>query len=226
MQPEAYARAVFTRQLPPFTDEQIDRKVAARLERQTLLTERPNTAFTFIIEQAVLERRVGGAAVTRTVIDHLLNVGRRTNVEIQIMPPAPRRPLWCRRSALHGRNTGTPVVRVHRRTPVEQPDRRSQRGERPPSALWQAAFTGPGLPGYGEPLKTDARSAMSTTPGLSWFKSSYSGGDGGDNCVEVALRPEAVHVRDSKDTSIRPLVVTPSTWATFTALAAASSLDD
>ncbi|GAA2885286.1 DUF397 domain-containing protein [Streptomyces mexicanus] len=66
---------------------------------------------------------------------------------------------------------------------------------------------------------------MSTTPGLSWFKSSYSGGDG-DNCVEVALRPEAVHVRDSKDTSIRPLVVTPSTWATFTALAAASSLDD
>ncbi|GAA2885296.1 helix-turn-helix transcriptional regulator [Streptomyces mexicanus] len=86
LQPEAYARAVFTRQLPPFTDEQIDRKVAARLERQTLLTERPNTAFTFIIEQAVLERRVGGAAVTRTVIDHLLNVGRRTNVEIQIMP--------------------------------------------------------------------------------------------------------------------------------------------
>ncbi|MFG2950189.1 helix-turn-helix domain-containing protein [Streptomyces adustus] len=86
LQPEDYARAVFERQLPPFTEEQIDSKVAARLERQALLAERPNTAFTFIVEQAVLERRVGGTPVTRTVIDHLLNVGRRTNVEIQIMP--------------------------------------------------------------------------------------------------------------------------------------------
>jgi transcriptional regulator with XRE-family HTH domain len=86
LQPEEYARAVFARQLPPFTEEQIDQKVAARLERQALLAERPNTAFTFIIEQAVLERRVGGASVTRVVIDHLLSVGKRTNVEIQIMP--------------------------------------------------------------------------------------------------------------------------------------------
>lgn len=86
VQPESYARAVFERQLPPWTDEQIDRKVAARLERQALLAERPNTAFAFIIEQAVLERGVGGTSVTRTVIDHLLTVGRRTNVEIQIMP--------------------------------------------------------------------------------------------------------------------------------------------
>lgn len=63
---------------------------------------------------------------------------------------------------------------------------------------------------------------MSITPELSWFKSSYSGGDG-DNCVEVAVRPEAVHVRDSKDKEIRPLVVTPATWAAFTALAAGMS---
>ncbi|NEV87676.1 helix-turn-helix transcriptional regulator [Streptomyces tendae] len=86
LQPEEYARAVFARQLPPYTEEQIDHKVAARLERQTLVTERPNTAFTFIIEQAILERGVGGASVTGAVIDHLLNMGDRTNVEIQIMP--------------------------------------------------------------------------------------------------------------------------------------------
>ncbi|MGW5235782.1 DUF397 domain-containing protein [Streptomyces nodosus] len=58
---------------------------------------------------------------------------------------------------------------------------------------------------------------------LAWFKSSYSG-SGGGNCVEVALRPEAVHVRDSKDKGIRPLVVTPGAWAAFTALAAGASL--
>ncbi|BDH04496.1 helix-turn-helix domain-containing protein [Streptomyces seoulensis] len=86
LQPEIYARAVFERQLPPWSDEQIDHKVAARLERQTLLVDRPNTAFTFIIEQAVLERGLGGAGVTTAVIDHLLDVSRRNNVEIQIMP--------------------------------------------------------------------------------------------------------------------------------------------
>ncbi|MFE9094873.1 DUF397 domain-containing protein [Streptomyces sp. NPDC007264] len=66
---------------------------------------------------------------------------------------------------------------------------------------------------------------MTATPELSWLKSSYSGGDG-DNCVEVALCPEAVRIRDSKDTGVRPLVVTPTAWAAFTALASGSSLDD
>ncbi|CAL9406695.1 DUF397 domain-containing protein [Streptomyces sp. enrichment culture] len=60
---------------------------------------------------------------------------------------------------------------------------------------------------------------MSTSTELNWFKSSYSGGEG-DNCVEVAMRPETVHVRDSKDRSVRPLTVTPTAWAAFTALAA------
>ncbi|MFC8311423.1 DUF397 domain-containing protein [Streptomyces olivaceus] len=60
---------------------------------------------------------------------------------------------------------------------------------------------------------------MTTDHELSWFKSSYSGSEN-DNCVEVALRPGTVHVRDSKDRSIRPLAVTPTAWTAFTALAA------
>ncbi|MEE1942838.1 DUF397 domain-containing protein [Streptomyces sp. TRM 70361] len=54
---------------------------------------------------------------------------------------------------------------------------------------------------------------MSTTE-LHWFKSSYSGG-GGDNCVEVAIRPEVVLVRDSKDTRRQPLSVSSAAWADF-----------
>lgn len=56
------------------------------------------------------------------------------------------------------------------------------------------------------------------TAETAWFKSSYSGG-GGDNCVEVALRPEAVHVRDSKDTRRQALTVSRRAWSAFTALA-------
>ncbi|MCX2922809.1 DUF397 domain-containing protein [Streptomyces sp. NEAU-W12] len=66
---------------------------------------------------------------------------------------------------------------------------------------------------------------MSTTDQLRWFKSSYSGGEG-DNCVEVAVRPEAIHIRDSKDKRIRPLAVAPTAWAAFAAHAADASLDD
>ncbi|AMM07777.1 helix-turn-helix transcriptional regulator [Streptomyces koyangensis] len=86
LQPEGYIRALFERQLPPLTEDQIGRQVAARIERQRLLSERPNTAFSFIIEQCIFERHVGGTAVTKAVIDHLLELGRRTNIEIQIMP--------------------------------------------------------------------------------------------------------------------------------------------
>ncbi|WP_157881083.1 DUF397 domain-containing protein, partial [Streptomyces griseoruber] len=31
---------------------------------------------------------------------------------------------------------------------------------------------------------------------LKWFKSSYSGSEGGQ-CLEVALTPSAIHIRDS-----------------------------
>jgi hypothetical protein len=53
---------------------------------------------------------------------------------------------------------------------------------------------------------------------LSWFKSSYSGTSGGD-CVEVALAPGAVHVRDSKDQAAAVLAFPREQWAAFTAYA-------
>jgi transcriptional regulator with XRE-family HTH domain len=86
LQPESYIRQLFERRLPPLTEEQIERQVLARLARQRLLTERPNTAFCFTVEQALLERRMGGAQVTRELIDNLLGLGRLRNVEVQVMP--------------------------------------------------------------------------------------------------------------------------------------------
>ncbi|MFJ8753259.1 helix-turn-helix domain-containing protein [Streptomyces sp. NPDC102441] len=86
LQPEPYIRALFERRLPPLAEEQFEHQVAARLERQLLLAARPNTTFSFIIEQALLERRMGGSEVTRVLFDHLLRVSRLRNVEIQAMP--------------------------------------------------------------------------------------------------------------------------------------------
>ncbi|MGW7301358.1 DUF397 domain-containing protein [Streptomyces sp. NPDC054829] len=58
---------------------------------------------------------------------------------------------------------------------------------------------------------------------LVWFKSSYSGGNDGNSCVEVATTPGTIHVRDSKfrDTG-RRFAVAAEAWADFVTYAAAS----
>ncbi|MFJ7244097.1 DUF397 domain-containing protein [Kitasatospora sp. NPDC098652] len=53
---------------------------------------------------------------------------------------------------------------------------------------------------------------------LVWFKSSYSGNEGGE-CVEVAETTTTVHVRDSKDKSGPCLSFTPAAWQAFLTLA-------
>ncbi|PSM40270.1 DUF397 domain-containing protein [Streptomyces dioscori] len=56
---------------------------------------------------------------------------------------------------------------------------------------------------------------QASVDGLRWFKSSYSGSDGG-NCVEVAAGPEAVYVRDSKVVSDAAVLrVGRGDWAAF-----------
>ncbi|MEU6479673.1 DUF397 domain-containing protein [Streptomyces sp. NPDC047017] len=53
------------------------------------------------------------------------------------------------------------------------------------------------------------------TAELAWFKSSYSGGTDGESCVELAVTPGTVHVRDSKTTEGPRLAFAPGTWANF-----------
>ncbi|CAM5697854.1 DUF397 domain-containing protein [Streptomyces fumanus] len=54
------------------------------------------------------------------------------------------------------------------------------------------------------------------TSELAWFKSSYSGGNDGNSCVEVAHAPGTVHVRDSKYRDAGPrLAVAPEAWVGF-----------
>ncbi|MER6627475.1 DUF397 domain-containing protein [Streptomyces sp. NPDC000987] len=53
---------------------------------------------------------------------------------------------------------------------------------------------------------------------LAWFKSSYSGAEGGD-CVEVASGTAGVHVRDSKAIAGPVVTVSREAWAGFVGLA-------
>ncbi len=86
LQTEAYARAVTLSVPPPPSADEVRQRVEARLERQRLLRRERPIAFSFIVEQALIERGTGGAGVTEALIGNLLEVAELWNVELQIMP--------------------------------------------------------------------------------------------------------------------------------------------
>ncbi|OEV26502.1 toxin-antitoxin system, toxin component [Streptomyces nanshensis] len=55
--------------------------------------------------------------------------------------------------------------------------------------------------------------------GIYWYKSSYSTAQG-DNCIEVAVAQQAVHVRDSKDLARPAFTVGHEGWGRFVSYAA------
>ncbi|WP_101255362.1 helix-turn-helix domain-containing protein [Streptomyces barkulensis] len=86
LQSEAYARAVFDNSIPLLTDEQAEAQVAARLDRQRMMRERPTVPFSFIVEEAVLRRGLGGPQVQASMLDHVLELTAPRNVTFQVVP--------------------------------------------------------------------------------------------------------------------------------------------
>ncbi|MEV7032696.1 DUF397 domain-containing protein [Streptomyces sp. NPDC093272] len=56
---------------------------------------------------------------------------------------------------------------------------------------------------------------------LAWFKSTYSSGPDGESCLEIAPTPTTIHVRDSKYRTVAGprLALAPAAWAPFVAYA-------
>ncbi|WP_406063281.1 helix-turn-helix transcriptional regulator [Streptomyces sp. NBC_01077] len=86
LQTPAYARTLFEKQIPTMGDAEIEAQLDARVERMKLLTERPHTIYSFIIEEHVLRRQTGGPQVMREQIAHILDICSRRNIDFQIMP--------------------------------------------------------------------------------------------------------------------------------------------
>lgn len=86
LQTEQYAREVFRMWRPLLDEETVEQRVAARLERQKMFSRRPAPLLSFVIEEAVLQRRLGPPGVMQGQLEHLLLLGQERNVEIQVMP--------------------------------------------------------------------------------------------------------------------------------------------
>ncbi|MEU2249655.1 helix-turn-helix transcriptional regulator [Streptomyces sp. NPDC019224] len=86
LQTEEYMRALLAMRRPSLDQETIEQRVAARMARQDIFDRRPTPLLSFVTDEAVLRHRYGGRQVVRGQLEHLLLLGQRRNVELQVMP--------------------------------------------------------------------------------------------------------------------------------------------
>ncbi|MFI2733420.1 Scr1 family TA system antitoxin-like transcriptional regulator [Streptomyces sp. NPDC018711] len=86
LETDEFSRAVLRTWRPAYEQEELERYLAARVARRSVLEKSPAPEFSFIQEEVSLRRPVGGRMVLRRQLEHLLEVGELPNVEIQVMP--------------------------------------------------------------------------------------------------------------------------------------------
>ncbi|MEU3480418.1 helix-turn-helix domain-containing protein [Streptomyces sp. NPDC033754] len=86
LQTPDHARAAIEAAQPPYSPDDVERMVAARLARQSVFERDSAPSIHFVLEEAPLRRQVGGTMVWRRQLEHLLEVGRLRNVTLQVMP--------------------------------------------------------------------------------------------------------------------------------------------
>src|SRR5262245_17147850 len=87
LQTEAYTRAVIRAIRPDIGEADVDLRVRGRLSRQKLLTEEPNPPeYWAVLDQAVLERTVGGPEIMREQLKRLVELASLPHVTLQVVP--------------------------------------------------------------------------------------------------------------------------------------------
>ncbi|MGI8332363.1 helix-turn-helix domain-containing protein [Actinomadura scrupuli] len=86
LQTEEYARAVTLLGHPDASTEEVDRRVTLRMTRQQVLTGQNATHLWAVMDEAALRRPLGGPAVMRAQLDHLIEMSGSPNVTLQIVP--------------------------------------------------------------------------------------------------------------------------------------------
>ncbi|WP_295139803.1 MULTISPECIES: helix-turn-helix transcriptional regulator [unclassified Saccharopolyspora] len=86
LQTEAYARAIASQGMPEAVDDEVDRRVGLRMYRQRLFNQPNAPKLWAVIDESVLHRPIGGRAVLREQIEHLLEITKLATVSLQVLP--------------------------------------------------------------------------------------------------------------------------------------------
>jgi transcriptional regulator with XRE-family HTH domain len=85
LQTEEYARAVITAGMVNSPRDEIERRVALRMERQRLAISSPPKVWA-VMDEAALRRQVGGPEVMRAQLEYLRELGALRHVSLQVIP--------------------------------------------------------------------------------------------------------------------------------------------
>ncbi|MFF7264918.1 Scr1 family TA system antitoxin-like transcriptional regulator [Streptomyces sp. NPDC008159] len=83
LQTAEYARAIFSRSA---TGDEVEERVRARLSRQPRFLSDDGPLYVAVLDESCLRTRVGSADVMRDQCAHLLSIGQRPNIRIQVAP--------------------------------------------------------------------------------------------------------------------------------------------
>ncbi len=86
LQTPEYARAVIRLEHYDAADEEIERRVSVRTQRQQALAQPRGPRFWAVMDEAVLRRPIGGSAVMCAQLEALIEVTRRPTVRLQVVP--------------------------------------------------------------------------------------------------------------------------------------------
>ncbi|MCC0578037.1 Scr1 family TA system antitoxin-like transcriptional regulator [Streptomyces californicus] len=184
LQTKAYAEAVFRNRIPVYSPEEIETHTATRLQRQHILHRKKPPTTSIVIWEPVLMMRLTSEEEHRKQLRHLYEMAQLPGVCLQVLPLE---------SLSHAGLNGPFILLEtpdHQRVAYTETQRGSQLITDPNEvsiltqkyAMLRAQALTPE-----KTLRLLARllgeNTMST--GLNWFKSSYSGDEGGA-CLEVA----------------------------------------
>lgn len=85
-QTPAYAEAVGRAAFPDITEDQLHRSVELRTARQALLDLDEPARLHLILNEAVIQRPVGGEAAMSNQIRHLAELANRSHISVQVLP--------------------------------------------------------------------------------------------------------------------------------------------
>ncbi|MFD9023309.1 helix-turn-helix domain-containing protein [Streptomyces parvulus] len=86
LQTEGYARAVFRSRVPVYDEDEIELRVATRLERQEILHGKVPPTTSFVIWEAVLRDQLGGVDVYTEQVRKLRDCADMPGITLQILP--------------------------------------------------------------------------------------------------------------------------------------------
>ncbi|GHB33137.1 helix-turn-helix domain-containing protein [Streptomyces chryseus] len=86
LQTRAYAEAVHRASEMRCTEQEIAHMVDIRMKRQELLDRQDPPHISAVVDEAVLRRAVGGRAVMREQLQHIVDLAERPHVTVQVLP--------------------------------------------------------------------------------------------------------------------------------------------